>query len=428
MARFRLPFQLKSRRNSPKTERRNPFQVFQREFLPPWNNAAEDDVEFIPTRPLYTKPPQPQPPKPPRPWRAWCKWSALGLSLPLGIIAVANLPYGAIRRPVAHTAPALLLPSYLTIDRHFNTAIAATETAQNRLEATTTPETLEQVRQDFVAAREHFNALPLDFLQQFPQCDFGIYRCQYNSAQYQQAITQLDQIEATLTQENQAQLSLTQAEQNVKSVKWDYLQAYTDTDRNAAIAQWQLALDQLAQIPPQTLAGDLARAKLIAYEQEFQQTVSPQDTPETQIQRAAALIESARQFAWQAALASQNPPHTVAHWQHVEHLWERAIRTLERISSTNLDQYKKAQRLLAQYNAYLGQIQVRRQAEQNASTTLTTAQSQLEHFLTTNPKHPQARAQLQSILYKLDNIPTGTTAHAKAQKIRQWVQGQLEGI
>ncbi|MFP4008643.1 MAG: hypothetical protein ACLFV6_11665, partial [Spirulinaceae cyanobacterium] len=240
--------------------------------------------------------------------------------------------------------------------------------------------------------------------------------------------SQLQNLETALAQESKAQLALSNAEQNLKTGKWDYLQAYTETDRTAAIASWQVGLDQIAQIPPQTLAGGIAQDKLVTYEQEFQQTVGQNLSPENQGKRAIALIESARQFAWQAALASQNPPHTVSQWQHVENLWEQAIRTLGRVSSLNLDRYNQAQRLLAKYNAYQGQIRIRKEAEQNAIATLETVQNQVENYLATSPRPPQAQAQLQSILHELNKIPPGTTSHSQAQEMRQWVQTQLQNL
>ncbi|MEC4849818.1 MAG: hypothetical protein SAJ12_02290 [Jaaginema sp. PMC 1079.18] len=386
------------------------------------NDSYEDDVEFIPTRPLHPRPPQPQPAKP-FPWGRWLQRLGIGISVPVGLVAIANLPLEMIRRPVAKTAPILLLPNYLAIEGDFQNAIASTTTAQNQLDNATTLPELELVRQNFVAARDRLESLPLDFLKTVPRCDFGWYRCQYSLNRYQQTQSQLDTIESALAQEKQAQLAFTNAEQNLKTGKWDYLQAYTDTDRTAAIAAWQIALDRLAQVPPQTLAGSLAQDKLTQYEAEFQQTVGEQLDSASQEQRAVALIESARQFAWQAALASQNPPHTVSEWQHVENLWGQAIRSLQRVSSLDLDRYNQAQRLLAQYNAYQGQIRIRRQAEQDAVATLETAQNQVEVFLA-NPLQ-DAQAQLQSIRYKLNKIPPGTTVYPQAQEMQDWVEGQL---
>lgn len=425
MTRFRLPLLLKFRHQTPKTARRSFLKNMTPEWLPPRQKKGEDEVEFIPTRPLHPSPP---PPKPPLPWGRWLQIAGISISLPVSLLAIANLPLAAIRRPIAKTAPILLIPTYFAIDRDFKTAIAAAQTAQNQLDEIATPDDLETLRQNFVTARDRLDQLPQDFLQAFPECDFSLYRCDYSPIQYQQARSQLQNIETALAQERKAQLALTNAEQNLKTGKWDYLQAYTQTDRSAAIASWQVALDQIAQVPPQTLAGEIAQDKLATYEQEFQQTVGQNLSPENQGKRAIALIESARQFAWQAALASQNPPHTVSQWQHVENLWEQAIRTLGRVSSLNLDRYNQAQRLLAQYNAYQGQIRIRKEAEQNAIATLETAQNQVENYLAASPSPPQAQAQLQSILHELDKIPPGTTPHSQAQEMRQWVQVQLQQV
>ena len=42
-------------------------------------------------------------------------WTAILLGVPVGVVWGANLPYSVIRRPVARTAPILLLPSYMSL-------------------------------------------------------------------------------------------------------------------------------------------------------------------------------------------------------------------------------------------------------------------------------------------------------------------------
>jgi hypothetical protein len=51
------------------------------------------------------------------------------LSVPIGVIAVINLPYPPIRRPIAEKAPLLLLPSYISLDYQFRQAISSIEAA-----------------------------------------------------------------------------------------------------------------------------------------------------------------------------------------------------------------------------------------------------------------------------------------------------------
>ena len=59
----------------------------------------------------------------------WLPVMALGLGGMTGLIWILNLPYPMIRRPVAKTAPILLLPSYLSMDRNYRGAIAKVEQA-----------------------------------------------------------------------------------------------------------------------------------------------------------------------------------------------------------------------------------------------------------------------------------------------------------
>jgi hypothetical protein len=59
--------------------------------------------------------------------------------MPVGVVWLANLPYPVIRRPVARTAPILLLPSYMSVEANYRQAIASVEQAEQLIENATSP-------------------------------------------------------------------------------------------------------------------------------------------------------------------------------------------------------------------------------------------------------------------------------------------------
>jgi hypothetical protein len=146
------------------------------------------------------------------------------------------------------------------------------------------------------------------------------------------------------------------------------------------------------------------------------------------------LIEAARQFSWQAAKAGQNPPHPVAEWQQVEKLWQQAINRLEQVPKEDLAGYAEAQRLLAQYNTNLGQVQIRRQAEQDSTDALQRAQSQIETLLAYTPTDAQSLdrnrtiSQIQGIINELEKVQNGTTSYLKAQELLLSANNKLKQL
>jgi len=426
MAGFHLPFKFKAWRNrvsvgskqsvQPQSLRSHPAVVREEAW------KQEREVEFIPTRPLRT-------PLSPPVQKSFPKAIAAVLLavLPVGIVGIANIPHPSLRRSVAQTIPSLLLPSYLQIERNYQRAIAASDRAEELLQGADDPAELEQASQQFEAAKNNFQALPLEFLREFSQYQAWGYSWQFSAVEFEGHLAKLERLENALEQERQARKLLFDLEQMQKTAKWDYLQAWTQTDKKAAIASWQVALDRLAQMPLHTLAGRAGQAKLATYEQEFQTTVGAVYSNSNK--RAGLIVEGARQFAWQAALASQNPPHSVVEWQQVEVLWQQAIQVLERVSTSDGSHYRRAQQLLAKYSANLGKIQVRRQAEQNSAAALERSQRQLERFAADRPQEDAiAAAQLQEILRDLAKVKTGTTSYRKAQDLRQWVSSQLKAL
>jgi hypothetical protein len=150
--------------------------------------------------------------------------------------------------------------------------------------------------------------------------------------------------------------------------------------------------------------------------------------------RISALITAARQFSWQAAKAGQNPPHTVTEWRQIENLWIEAIERLKEIPSKDVAGYTEAQKLLAIYEANLGQVKVRRQAETDAVEALEAAQREIESLLASIPvdandvRYNQVLSQLQSIINQLEKVPNGTTTYLKAQELLLSAKNKLRQL
>jgi hypothetical protein len=209
-----------------------------------------------------------------------------------------------------------------------------------------------------------------------------------------------------------------------------YQAASTPTDKQAEIASWRSAIDQLKQVPSVTLAGKTAQAKLNNYQRDFQEVVGLAASNE----RISTLIESARQFSWQAAKAGQNPPHSVAEWEQVENLWEQAIAQLKQIRSDDLTGYAEAQKLLAQYSTNLGQVKIRQQAERDSQEALQQAQDKIERLLAFTPtdanslNRNRTASELQGIINELEKVQNGTTAYLKSQALLLSAKNKLNQL
>lgn len=346
-------------------------------------------------------------------------WIAILIGIPVGVIWVANQPYPVIRRPVMLHAPFLLLPSYISMDNHYRQALVSVEQAEQLIEKATSPADLALGEQKLQETQKHLDQLPTSFVNDWSEYRYWWYDSRFSIYDFNAFRSKVGQLEAKVFQEKNAQSLLTDNMQTLLNAKQQYEQAATATDKQAATAAWQTALNQLEQIPGQTLAGKSVQNQLDTYKHEFQEVVGLAAGND----RISALITAARQFSWQAAKAGQNPPHTVTEWQQIENLWIEAIERLKEISSKDVAGYTEAQKLLAIYQANLGQVKVRRQAEADAVEAIDAAQREIGRFLASIPadahdlERNRVLSQLQSIINQLRKVQNGTTAYLKAQEL-----------
>ncbi|MBD2099494.1 hypothetical protein [Leptolyngbya sp. FACHB-261] len=370
--------------------------------------------------------------KPPGIRKAFNKvvWIAVLLGIPVGLVWLANLPYPMVRRPVAASAPILLLPSYMSMEDNYKQAIASVEQADQLISNATSPADLDLGQQKVEQAQEHLDALPLDFLNAWPEYSYWWYGWRFSNSRFNWTRARVAQLKAQVFQEKNAQNLLLTSDQAVKSAKQQYEQAATPTDKRLAVGAWRSALEQLEEVPGQTLAGKTAQQKLDAYQRDFQEVVGLAAGSE----RVGTLISAAQEFSWQAAKAGQNPPHTVAEWEQVRGLWQQAIESLDQISSDDLAGYAEAQRLIARYKTDLGQVEVRLQEEQESVQALDRANDRIEQLLAKTPTDPNSVdsnlviSQLQGIINDLDKVSSGTTSYLKAQELLLSAKNKLKQL
>jgi len=365
-------------------------------------------------------------------------FSYLGLGM-AGLAAIAgglwfvNLPYPPIRRPVARVAPLLLWPSFMSMDRNYRLAIAKVQQADQLVNQATSAADFELGATKAAEAQKHLDALPVWFLGYEPQVYCAYFGCSWRFTldEFEAARTLIGRMEARLFQERNALNQLQQAEATLQSAQQQYQQAAEPSAQQVAIAHWQQALDQIGLIPPETLAGRTAQQKLLNYQRDFASLVGLVASSE----QTGTLIAAAQQFAWQAAQASQNPPHTAAEWQQIEMLWEQALQGLEQVTlEGDRTGYIKAQELKAQYARNLGTIRIRREAEETSVQALERAQNQIDQLLVSIPNQSnqadlaRSAAQIQSIINELEKVQEGTTVHTKAVELLNFARAKLQAL
>lgn len=357
-------------------------------------------------------------------------WLGVWVGIPAGALWFINLPYPPIRRPIARNAPILLVPSYASMDSSYRQAISLTEQASQLIDNATAFEDIDLGAEKVEQAQANLDRLPLWIWDELPGRRYWWYDWRLSYAGFYSTRSEVGRLQAKVFQERNAQTALFEAEQALDRAKQDYQQANQAADKQAAITEWRVALNQFEQISSQTLAGRIAQQRSNPYQQEFQSTVGLAAGNE----RIATLIETARQFAWQAAQTGQNPPHSVEKWRQIEGLWQEAIQRLDAIPADNLAGYAEAQQLLATYRADQSQIRIRLQAEQEAVLNFQEAQYKIQALLASIPTNPDRVnrnamiSQLQGIIHQLERVPNGTTVYLESQALLLSAKNKLNQL
>ncbi|MFO8040557.1 MAG: hypothetical protein R6U67_14060 [Sodalinema sp.] len=191
----------------------------------------------------------------------------------VGFVALANLPYPMIRRPIAEHAPILLLPSFLSMDENYREAIALVEQSDQLVNQATSAADLELGQEKVTQAQHHLDQLPVWFLGYYPQRYCTFFGCSWNFThdEFETARKAIGRMDVVLFQEKNAHDELDEALGELQSARSQYREATTYQSAQNALDNWQAAIDRLHLIPSQTLAGELARTHMTAANRDLQQ-------------------------------------------------------------------------------------------------------------------------------------------------------------
>lgn len=357
----------------------------------------------------------------------WVGGGIAALGALAGLTWLVNLPYPMVRRPVARVAPMLLLPSYISMDRNYREAIAHVEQADQLVNSATSEADILLGDEKVKLAQANLDQLPVWFLGYEPVTYCNLMGCSWRFTfdEFQAARAKVGRMEAQIFQEKNALTQGSEAQNAIAQAKQNYSQATNPTQQRIAIDAWQAGLDQLQQVPSTTLAGKTAQSAIAAHQRDFQQVTGFLSASN----RTNTYIGAAKQFAFQAAQASQNPPHPAIKWQQVEDLWNRAIQQLEQVNSEDSG-YLQAQELLAQYSANQGQIKIRRQLEEESVQILEQAQQKIQ-ILQANANtwdRNKVTSELEGIINQLEKVKPGTTAYPKASELLGFAKNKLQQV
>ena len=356
------------------------------------------------------------------------KWTALILAGSSGLLWAVNLPYPMIRKPIARTAPILLLPSYISMDYHYRQAIARVEQADQLINSTTSPADLTLGEVKLKEAQAHLDALPVWFLGYQPQYTFW-FGWQFTLDEFKTARANVGRMSAKVFQEKNALLQLNQGKQALNAAQQQYQQGQTAADKETALKSWQVAIVRLEQVPPETLAGRTAQRELASAKRDFELVGGLAKTGA----RTSTLIAAAQQFALAATSAAQNPPHSTDEWQESADLWQQAIERLMQVPVEDSG-YVEAQKFLAKYQRNLGIVRTRKSAEQASVEALQQAKDTIPRMFAASAaddsavNRNQLIGQLQGIINQLQTVKSGTTAYPEAQQLLASAQKKLEQV
>lgn len=331
-----------------------------------------------------------------------------------GLTWVLNLPYPMIRWPVAKTAPLILLPSYIKMDHDYRQAVSLVAQADQLVNRATSASDIELGETKVTQAQEHLDGLPVWFLGYYPTAYCSFFSCywRFTFDEFQTARSEIGRMEAVVFQERNAQHLLQEGTTAVEAAQQAFQTAQSSIDRATALTTWQRGMDKLSEISPETLAGRQSATKLEAYERDYQQVTGNVAGGD----RSNTLVDAARAFAYQAAVAGQKPPHPVTTWERAASLWETAIARLEAIPAQDPG-YSQAQVLLAEYQANLGIVQENAAREKASAQALDDANAKNTRMLAQNLEgmdRNQIASLMQDIINDLEKVQPGTTSYSKA--------------
>ena len=344
-----------------------------------------------------------------------------------GLIWLLNLPYPMIRRPVAKTAPFILLPSYLKMDRNYRGAIAKVEQADQLVNQATSLADLKLGQEKVNQAQQHLDALPVWFLGYEPQMyrTFFSFGWKFTFDEFEAARAKVGRMDAKIFQEINAIEQLESARQEIKQAKQNYQQADNTDRKQKAVAAWQAGIDRLNQLPQGTVAKRQADAGYEAYVRDFRQ-VSGLVAGNN---RTNKIIAVAQQFYAKAGSSCPHSAHSTSRWQQCANLLDKAVSILEKVPLEDAG-YLEAQTLLAAYEAELGEIRIRQQEESSSQQAYDSAQNAIALLPKSVDRSNRDRTarEIVNIINKLEKVKSGTTVYQQSQTLMSFAENKLKQL
>jgi hypothetical protein len=357
----------------------------------------------------------------------WIPKIIVGLGGMAGLVWVLNLPYPMIRRPVARTAPIILLPSYLKMDRNYREAIAKVEQADQLVNQATSWEDLKLGQEKVDQAQKNLDALPVWFLGYEPQMysTFFSFGWKFTFDEFEAARANVGRMDAKIFQEINAYEKLEQAQQEINQAKKNYQQGKDPTAKQQAISAWQAGIDKLNQLPANTVAQKQAETSYEAYLRDFSQ-ISGLIAGNS---RANQVISVAQQFHDKVSTSCANPPHSVNRWQECANLLSRAIAVLEKVSLEDTG-YLETQTLLATYEAELSEIRIRLEEESSSQRDYDLAQQMITNLPKSLDRNNRDRTakEILTIINQLERVKPQTTVHDNAVELMNFANKKLQEL
>ncbi len=243
--------------------------------------------------------------------------------------------------------------------------------------------------------------------------------------EFEAARAKVGRMDAKIFQEINAIALLEQAQQDIQQAKQNYQQASDTDSKQKAIAAWQAGIDQLNQLPPQTLAKEQAQSSYEAYLRDFLQ-VSGLIAGNN---RTNKIIAVAQQFHTQATSSCANFPHSANRWQECVNLLNRAVDTLENVPLEDAG-YLETQTLLAAYETELGNMRIRQQEEEESQQAYESAQSMITNLPKSVDRSNQefVATEVLTIINQLEKVKPQTTVHADAVILLNFANQKLKQL
>ena len=357
----------------------------------------------------------------------WLLGITVGVAALAGGVWFVNLPYPMVRWPVARVAPMLLLPSFMRMDRNYRQTIIYTEQADQLINNATSAADFELGEDKAAQAQKHLDQLPVWFLGYYPQryCQWFSCGWRFTLDEFRDARALIGRMEAQIFQEQNALEQLNTSTRTVEAAKQQYQTVQTSADKAAALTDWQTGMDELNEIPSETLAGGQAQKRLEAFQRDYASLAGTT----ADVQQSSDFITVAQTYGMQAAEIAQGGPHIAAIWERAELLWQEAIAVLEKVPAGSPG-YIEAQSLRATYINNKEQIRTRKQQEQQATATLASVEKNIVQLVDKFERGEirGLQAQFQAVIQQLGTVPENTTVSADAKRLQQQAQAKLDEL